>query len=463
MKDRKLLLWIYFLTTLTPLFAQVEISLKEQLIKVYLPQYDLIKVVDARPNGEHIGGLRTDSHSETELAFFDRPFEEAILGMIENLNNRSAKYPLILQFNEFKIYEFTYFKDEYAYVELNVEFITEIEGQHYSLFESAIIQNRAGTGVKSHSLNIRAAIKQSLAAFIMRLENNELTKIPIELGVRQTESYPIQATNFIPKGLFMSFDDFRDNIVTEVEFQSSLRRSSRGEEYNRARLKITGRNAPSKKEIWGFSDGENCFMKIGIDFHRVFWRQDTALVKFLSPEIKPFIGRNIPFFIGDTDFLLITAPLTPQAEMYAEYGGSTQNMSDNEDWQINLLTGNMMPYGSERLANVILYNSKFNDKEITFTLGEQELCKLPDNTVFWYQSKQSAHNVELCATVNDKIQCKTIVPDFNRTQVYEVKYHKKKGIEFNLLRKSARNNIIKEIKAEEMEVVLKYDEPLKEG
>lgn len=472
MKNKTTLFWVCFFSVLSPLLAQVKINLDDQRIKVYLPQYEIVEVVDARSDGAYIGSLRTRSRNTAELVAFDRPFEQAILGMVEDLNEDAERQPLILQFNAFKIYEFSYYDRVFAYVELNIDFLTEIDGQYYSLFESAVLKNRQSThasgellvikyleplGVNSHLFNIRAAIKESLESFIMRLENDELTRIPVEIGIPQTRSYPIQTADFVPRGLFMTFDDFRDNIVTEIEFQSSLLRSSWGEKYNRARLKITDKGFTSKNDIWGFSDGENCFIRVGADFHRIHWQQDTALVKITAHESKPLEGTLL-FNNG----WAITVINDPAAERSARYRGSTNNMSNQEDWQINMLTGSLMPYGTARLANVVFYNSKFNNKAAKAVIkrGDKELCTLPRNTAFWYQSEEVTQEMEICVVIEDEMQCKRFVPDFNEMQVYEVKYHKKKGIVFDRVIKNARIGMIKDIKTNDIEVILKYREQL---
>ncbi|MEM9847693.1 MAG: hypothetical protein AAF847_07375 [Bacteroidota bacterium] len=465
----KLLFCVLLMGVYLSLSAQVEISLDQQRISMYIPQYDIIEVVDARNNGELIGSVHKALRGKTELAYFEQPFEEAILGMFENSNDDSSLRPLILQFNAFKIYDFDYYRNRYTYVELNIDFITEIDGQYYSLFESAVVQNQQslnigiggngeiGISASSHPLNIRAAIKKSLAAFIMRLENNELDRNPIEIGVPKEIFYPIELAAASPRGLFVSFDDFRDNIVTEVALESSLLESDLGIAYDQAKLKIIGRGMPSKKDIWGFSDGENCFMRIGTKFHRISRKQDTLLVKFLPPKEKSSLDNLLSLTSGITAVLIADVE---RAGMDSKYGKSTQIKGAQDGWQIDMLTGNVMPNNPDVRAKVVFYNSKFNSKstEVTVKIGGAKICTLPTNTAFIYQSEQDVKEAQICFIINGESRCESILPDFSSTQVYKIKYHKRKGVQMEMIVSSARADVIKAIKSEDMEVVLRYKE-----
>ena len=240
---------INFLTVFMLLFhytnAQYTISLSEYTIDLDIP-FEVSRIIDAREDTSRLGFTKIISTNTKEIINFEHGIEKELLSLYDKNEEVDQAKSLLLRINHLSLYEAKWLRSKYAYVELNMDFILEQEGKHYLLFQS-ILSDRSNDKLnvsKLHAPNIKNVITQAFLEFSRRYKEDQLLMEEIDLEEKQAIVPSILKNRTYPKGLYLSFNDFKDNQPIQSEtLQFNWTESNLGKRYLTALPLLRGEDA----------------------------------------------------------------------------------------------------------------------------------------------------------------------------------------------------------------------------
>ncbi|MEL6721580.1 MAG: hypothetical protein AAFO82_15355 [Bacteroidota bacterium] len=407
---------IAFMLLLCYANAQYNISLSEYDIELDIP-FQVSKIIDARADTSKLGITKVFSTGTNEALVFEREMAKELLSLFDKTEAVKQAQSLLLRINHLHLYEAKWLRSKYAYIELNMDFILEQEGQYYLLFRS-ILSDRSNDKLnvnKLHASNIKNVIAQSFLEFSRRYKEDQLLNKTINLDEKQEVAPTILKTSTYPKGLYLSFNDFKDNLLIQAEtLQFKWTESNLGKRYLTALPLLRGEDAKYYEQgIWGFSDGENLFVKIGGNYHKLYRDEDRFFLKYMIPD-EPSAGVYAAAILGGAVGGIVASLIEGKP-------------IDTEDWELNLATGKLEPLASRHDALVIIHNYKFNPKKTTVDVEIEGVGKCTLNSKDAYTIYTQASELEVCVATNGERVCKTIIPILGETVVYDAIFNKKSG------------------------------------
>ncbi len=272
------------------------ITLPTEGFHLSLDGYYVENVINAMDEDTLIGFVQTGMMNTRRVATFTTTITDEIGRVMKaGLASSPDAVPLLIRINKLEIFEITNSSKENAFAELNISFF-RIEGtKKVWMYDAGTMVRQGGLDVThSHPANILKAIRICFEKFKMNLlrhhsyeqevSDNEITHNPVV----DPSGYPIFKNKTIPKGLFSTFEDFRDcRPDTTLGFMVKYI-ENKDTSIHKARLTLPESISPG--DIWGFSDGKSFYMKItNKDFYKIL-REPGSFTSHVAPKDFPDLG-----------------------------------------------------------------------------------------------------------------------------------------------------------------------------
>jgi len=261
--------------------GQVElISLKREPVELPKRTYNIAAVVDARDDTVRVGVIQKgmlNKKVEANLATGCRQHLADYLKYI--MPPQEGLDSVVLVINELKISEKTTMSSETGTLTYRYSFLLVHEGELFDILELHDAISEKGMDVTNkHESRIRRSLLKSLTRLSAVDFTTALTKPRILDSVRSVKVYAIQTAEKPVKGIYQTLDEFCNNspsIVREFE----IRRKSKGArvwlgtvENKPFYINESGERVKIKEDIWGFSDGNKCYIKIKAEYFELINR-----------------------------------------------------------------------------------------------------------------------------------------------------------------------------------------------
>jgi hypothetical protein len=452
----KKLLFLLFLAFFILNHSQAQeytISLKDQKLKAGLPNRYVSEVYLVQPEDTCLG-LITKGLVKTSTPVY---FEKNIKGEISDFLTVSMPWkqgvaPLILRINRFYLYTFHKNENLYACIELSITFITRQDSVFIEEFTAMATPSKfyfdAGQTIP---FLVKEAFDQCFSIYMERLQKGLM--VPLMVNAWQMKENPLVQPGHYrcstdkerKKGIYLSFYDFRDNIV-DTSFQFTIHHNYNNEnpELTQTYLKYKGESPP--KDIWGFSDGDGDFVKVGRSFCRLTLDSNIFYSYTRSAEYAQDIATSAVF--GGLFFGVVGA---------AMFGGLTAATTNSKyiiKTKVDLFNGKLLPFEAgdyTRISStVVFYYSKLSAPDVTLSVlvDGREVCILTPDT--YLEMDFSCHypeaNITLVAS-NGARSAQIIPLDFNKTTIYLVKLFKDRTFLFNKLFDQMKTDYLKKKKS----------------
>ena len=283
--------------------AQTVISLEKEKIASLTPVFSITEIIDARSEKNWIGIVQKGLSNRKELARFKNDLQTEFLALINgSIDKNKSLTGLVMRVVKATINERTLLTSETANAELIVEFYMERDQQLYLLKSVASNKTSYGADVTGkHGKNISDCLEECLSQVNDHLANGYafesrnavsrplLSRVPI---VTDTFSYPILTADSLQAGIYKNFIEFRNNLPTLGQnFSVKKKRNDFGQYFKAQRqdLLVDGQKV---ENIWGYSDGQKIFIKLGEEFFEVFI--EDGFFWFLGYELSNFEVDLVP-------------------------------------------------------------------------------------------------------------------------------------------------------------------------
>lgn len=255
----------------------LEISLAQQTLPAAGTSFHLDKLVDARADRSSIGGVYRGLENRFVPARFARPLEAELVPLLQQaLPTGAATRPLVVRVHTLAVQESIGAMSETASAELVVDFLEPAGPDAYRLLLSAaeLVESKGLDVTGKHANNIRQAVQQSLQRLGTLVPNAPapaalLTWAQVQAGEEGTlPRFPVQLAP-LQRGVYRSFEEFRQNTPTLAEGPFEIKRKPRkgaqwaGIDNVEAWYLELGPNQPRqlvRGGAWGVSDGETAYI-----------------------------------------------------------------------------------------------------------------------------------------------------------------------------------------------------------
>jgi hypothetical protein len=287
---------IFFSNSLFASDESYRISLPIEGFHLSLDGYYVENVINAMDEDTLIGFVQTGMFNARRVATFTTTIADEIGRVLKaGLASSPGAVPLLIRINKLEIFEITNSSKENAFAELNISFFRSEGTKKVWMYDAGTMVRQGGLDVThSHPANILKAIRICFEKFKMNLRGHysyekEISAVEINHNpVADPSGYPIFNNKTIPRGLFRTFEDFRD-CRPDTAFRFTVKYAeNKDTSVHKARLILPDLVSPI--DMWGFSDGESIYMKItNKDFYKLF-REPGSFSSHVARKDFPDLG-----------------------------------------------------------------------------------------------------------------------------------------------------------------------------
>ena len=421
-----------------PSFADEEyykFSLPLDDFHLTLNGYYVEKVINAMDEDELIGFVQTGMLNTRRPAAFQASITDEMTRVLKaGLPPSPGATPLLIRINKLDIFEITTASKENAFAELSLSFF-RIDGSKFIwMYDAGTLIRKFGMDVThSHPDNILNAIRTCFEKFRralsgkfsyeMEVTEQDLTHNP----VADPSFYPVFTTRRIPRGLFRSFEDFRDcRPDTSVQF-TVLYQTKNDTILHKAKLGLPDNT--DVKDLWAFSDGTSVYLKVtSKDFYRLSVESGACTSK-ISRKDLPDLGAaytGAGLFAGLIGVAIVAA-----------VSSATYKQTELGQFKISFCYGDLIPASHKDLMDfdahpdfMLSLDSDDKDTVCLFINGEYHV-KLARGFFYSAGFPHQVKEIKLEARSGSGIQGEEVLPlrVFDNS-LYVLRITRRNGIQF---------------------------------
>ena len=254
--------------------TKLEISLTQQTFPTAGTAFHLDKVVDARPDHSSIGSVHHGLDNHLVPVVLGGTLEAELTPLLRQaLPAGPATRPVVVRIYTIAVHEVITAMSETGSVELELDFLEATGPDTYRLLLSAaeLVEGKGLDVTSKHPDNIRRALLQCLqrlATAVPPATAATLTWAQVLAGEEGVSPrFPVQ-TQPLQRGVYSSFEEFRQNTPTRTAGPFELQRKTRKgaqwagtEEAEAWYLHIS--DAQPRRQVrgaWGLSDGQDAYI-----------------------------------------------------------------------------------------------------------------------------------------------------------------------------------------------------------
>ena len=327
------------------------------------------------------------------------------------LNKDSNKKPLILKINKLYISNVRRGNNYFTVTEMNISFYTKENNQCFEYLTSGnyIIRN----GKKNK--NITYLTKYTIDDFTKKYNEHKITPLDtpadsIYINTLDRTEYNIYKITKFNKGIYWTFDDFKNNIIDSITKFKCVVTYNNDQTSLIAYLRL--KNSDKKKQaMWGFSDGDNLFYRIGNKFYRIEKRDRNFILTYYPPSYGSATQSNVLLFglAGGLITYAIEAGTTKNIEYYLDF--TSQRFKLNRDLSNRKVE-----------ANNIFYLSSFAKakKPVDLIFNNKTICSLSPSNYYVLKTSSDIKQFEIKIKNDTSEITTTIYPLFFNSDVYTI-------------------------------------------
>lgn len=413
-----------------------------KLSKLSLPalqrEFYIEEVFDCRVAKDVTGLVQTGLLNNKANAVFQNPLDQELLAFIAKHHlKQDGQTPVILRVNKLWVSELTTFDSETSTAELIVDFIYKQDNTYHKLYTATSLISQSGPDVtKKHEANIAAALYNCLKEFSTKdfgallAQSEALTKEEARGtfdNIIPPHDYPIMQTDTPTTGVYMSFEEFRNNIPSitsgyDIRHRNVFNNMLAGGGELTPVLTMADGKRKAIKDAWGFIHENKAYINYGGAFYPL--SRDGQRYSFIglpidnnsnASAVAGMVGGAIGGAIGG-----------------ALVGGMVSATAMPDVYSLDMLTGtvyyNGKPAGlSIANAKLVLYRVSENEKEAPIRIqlnGEERL--IDTNELIELSLSTTDVGTSVCLT-GDESACINFMPTPGKVYYISCTWSRKKA------------------------------------
>lgn len=431
---------LIFITGLLSVSAQdYYIDLSKKSFSIPDSAFAITRVVDGRANKQSLGLVKKELTNQRAYATFRNSLEKELQSFIShNMASQKGSHSVLLKVLKLQIKEYQNGGVQTATAELIADFICEENGTFLPVFRTSSVRNRNRLDATvAHEANIADAIADCLNQFTRINLTERISKAKAISWEDVTRAYneeeellPFAILNdtILKRGFYKTAEEFKNNapgFVGNFELDKRPRkgRDWEGEMDVTPYLPLPGNKRKTVKNIWGFSDGQTCYIKHHGEFFPLVREGNNFTFYGYQPQAPVVVSGAIPGAItGAVVGTAVGVALTyGSAPLKTKYLLTTQ-------------TGKITFYDEyldaplEQIANIKVVAYYLKDKSATTPLkfgltntSDTLTYPLETNTFVELEWTLDRANPQLFACLADDSDCYPFVPTLEAVTYIEIR------------------------------------------
>ncbi|TGE25478.1 hypothetical protein E5K00_09890 [Hymenobacter aquaticus] len=400
----------------TPIY---QVSLREQKLVVDKAAFHITEVLDLRVQRQTIGWVQRGMNNIRIPANLQGGLQDGLGGWLQmQLPPRPGSRPVLLRVHELRIGEVTKATSEKATASVDVDFVVQQPDGSYQVLQR-YIEEEESKGLETtghHDDNIAACLQRICVQFnaldwAQRLAlSPPLTKEQVYYrgGRRPVPyDYAILTAPAPPMGIYGTFLNFRNNQLAPA---ADLVAEATDEPGEVDAYQGSGAARKALDEVWGFSDGQQVYIKRKRHFYALKRAGDDFTYTAQSMDDPGVI--NTAGALAGVAGMAIAAVTTH---------------GDRQEYTLDMATGRVADFDYLELltrrdtATVVVYRRPGGPAApLTVLLNGKELAALPANDFVLIPWTSKTREVSLCLADTDGA-CYSFIPVFGATTYVELK------------------------------------------
>ncbi|HEV3414657.1 MAG TPA: hypothetical protein VG101_19390 [Puia sp.] len=236
--------------------------------------FQQISMIDARPDTSRIGIVRTGRRGQNEVMFI-LPVSQQLTGYLNATYSRPAgRYQLLIVLKDLWIAVPDSF-DIRARLEWNVRFRVEVYVKANDRYAPLMRFDSTVTGLRGEVASSIATdqVRELFDFFMRQVAATDLDKDRRLVSYQQIDSfnraqfaYPMDNATRLVKGVYVTFDEFRDNAPSILNYTIDK------DPLGKPQLNVPGENGRMtfNHTAWGYCDGHQVYVMMDGDLFTVF-------------------------------------------------------------------------------------------------------------------------------------------------------------------------------------------------
>lgn len=265
------------------------LDLSSKYLELENPDFYVEKVVNVASEKNCIGYIQRSISAKIIPVFFSENTETTLTKYLNRSIPKNSKHtPLHIQVNKIFVSEATYANKEMVVASASLSFYEKTEGGYIELFTAChSLTRNVIDATSAHANNLSKCLSTCFQLFQARKKANLLSRrfIPAaEMGKITffPQDYSITQGPTMRKAIYHSYNDFLYNTPDTLT-NFSIGYSQNGEPDQEA-TKIYFEKAKDKKDVWGFCDGTNIYIKrFGTTYSPLFFENGNYYIWAAPP------------------------------------------------------------------------------------------------------------------------------------------------------------------------------------
>jgi hypothetical protein len=449
---KKLLLLLFCFIFLFELIHAQEytITLSGQKLKNALQNLYIRDVTLVQQEDSCLGIITQGMVKKVTPVYFEKNIKNEIKDfMMYSMPEKGGTDPAILRINRFYLHEIRKHDNLFVCLELSVTFITLKDSVFSEDFTAGVTPTKLfyEADLTLPSLIVEA-FDQCFTQYAERLKKGWI--VPLRVNQQQAKENPLIMPGHNEctihkeriKGIYLSFYDFRDGLVdTTFHFTIHHNYNNDNPDLTTTWLKYKGKSPPN--DIWGFSDGDGDFIKVGRSFCRLTLDSNIFHAHTRSAEYAEDITSSAVF--GGILFGVVGA---------AVFGGLTAATADSKyliKTKVDFFYGKLVPFETGNYTKIsstlIFYYSKLSEKGVTVSVyvDDQLQCVMPPHSFLTLDLSCRHPQAKIRLVASNGATSEEEIPlKLTKTKVYLVKVKDEKNLLFNQLHDQMKRDMLHE-------------------
>jgi hypothetical protein len=378
------------------------------------------------------------------MAYLEVPLHTSLKKVFDQApKSKPISESYILRINHLKIYELKH-PERISAAEINVSFLTLKNGKYLEVFQAAqYFYLEFFSAPHWHAQNIVDALQLCFDDFEDRkqanllqpkaIPGNSLTYNPL----LKKRPYPLQMANTIPKGIYKTFYDLREqSLDTTIQFYADYFEEKNG--FKRATIDIIN-ESDTDGEFYAFSDGESIYIRGGNKYYEMVDSNGNYYLDRHAIDYSDFSSGMITsgILLGPIGVALYAATATPGKSKFG--------------YHLNLDLGTVLPANhkslSETHAYVFIYNSDFNDTQqvVQFSISDSTVCNIPPGSCYKWQLPAQGSKLSTCVSYNNQEICLEVPPGSFFKDILLIRFNRKGELQFDYASTDKKYALLDEI------------------
>jgi len=247
--------------------------------RLVLSGFQIADVVDVRNDSATIGLVHVGATNRVEIARLAGGCANAILKYIQlvaPMQTRGTRVAMVIK--DLRISEDILMVREMARLHVAYEFY-DVDAPNMPLIFNFThdFEEQSFDVTSKHEANIRRSVREALRGLTTIFEKGEVRPLP-EPQMSASGSYAIVEVDTPARGVYRSFEEFRDNKPSITDFEVRERNHPTARKWGAAGLQpchADGTLTPFEDSLWGFSDGGKIYIKQGREYFELTRRGST--------------------------------------------------------------------------------------------------------------------------------------------------------------------------------------------